>query len=71
MMTNSTQKRRSTTTAAAVAWQPSALNAGAAMRVARQCQSPSPFRHNGGGLSKGYSIRLEGFELSDRRQFQI
>ncbi|HZT58503.1 MAG TPA: hypothetical protein VFA21_07700 [Pyrinomonadaceae bacterium] len=69
MTTNSTDIKRATLTAAAVAWQPPAPEMGVGVRAA--CQSPSSFRHNGGGLSQGYSIRPEGFGLNDRRQFQI
>jgi hypothetical protein len=69
MLTNSTEIKRATTTAPAVAWQPSAPFMGVGVRAA--CQSPSPFRHNGGGLLQGYSIRPERFGLEDRRQFQV
>ena len=76
MKTNSNTHKRAMTTAGVVAWQPSALYHGAAVRGV--CQGSSPFRPNGGGLSQGHALRLEGIERSnqgvgrrDRSQFQI
>jgi len=58
MKTNSTIQKRAMTTAGAVVWQPSARYQGAAVRGV--CQGSLTFRPNGGGLSQGHALRLEG-----------
>ena len=58
MTTNLNTHKRAMTTAGTVAWQPSALYQGAAVRGV--CQGSSPFRPNSGGLSQGHALRLEG-----------
>ena len=76
MKTNSDITKRAMTTAGAVAWQPSALYQGAAVRGV--CQGSLTFRPKGGGLSQGHVLRLEGIERKnqvgvqeDRSQIQI
>ena len=76
MKTNSDITKRAMTTAGAVAWQPSALYQGAAVRGV--CQGSLTFRPKGGGLSQGHALRLEGIgrrnqgvRQEDRSQFQI
>jgi len=76
MKTNSNIRKRAMTTAPSVAWQPSALYQGAAVRGV--CQGSSPFRPNGGGLSQGHALRLEGIgrrnqggARGDRSRIQI
>ena len=76
MTTNLNTHKRAMTTAPSVAWQPSALYQGAAVRGV--CQGSLTFRPKGGGLSQGHVLRLEGIERKnqggvqeDRSQIQI
>ena len=76
MKTNSDITKRAMTTAGAVAWQPSALYQGAAVRGV--CQGSLTFRLKGDGLSQGHALRLEGIERKnqggvqeDRSRIQI
>ena len=77
MKTNSNIRKRAMTTAPSVVVRhPSARYQGAAVRGVGQ--GSLTFRPNGGGLSQGHALRLEGIgrrnqgvRQEDRSQFQI
>jgi len=69
MTTNANIKRCATMAGGTAAWQPSALNPGAAVRRVK-CASPLPF-NTGVGLLQGYALTLEGVARKDRSRLQI